>query len=191
MPESARIVSSESEELILVAEDGTELGTMSKAECHDGDGILHRAFSLFVFNDDGELLLQQRSGEKRLWPLYWSNTCCSHPRAGETMDEAVERRIRQELGFACDFEHVYRFAYHARYGDEGSERELCSVFLGRSNGPVAANPHEIAEVRFLSAGQLDRELESDPGQFTPWFKMEWARLKEDFGEQLARYSAPR
>ena len=91
------VVSSESEALILVDENDREIGFSSKDSCHDGPGILHRAFSLFIFNTAGELLLQQRSAGKRLWPLYWSNSCCSHPRAGETMELAVNRRLQQEL----------------------------------------------------------------------------------------------
>ena len=84
---TARIVSSEDEALILVDTDDTAIGSMSKAECHDGAGILHRAFSVFLFDEHGRLLLQQRAAGKRLWPLYWSNTCCSHPRQGEAIDE--------------------------------------------------------------------------------------------------------
>ena len=97
MNDQHRIVSSEQEELILVDREDNELGFLSKAECHDGAGVLHRAFSLFLFNDEGELLLQQRSGNKRLWPNFWSNSCCSHPRRGESMEVATRRRLRDEL----------------------------------------------------------------------------------------------
>src|SRR5690606_1697261 len=93
------IVSNSGEELILVDELDREIGSDTKSACHTGSGILHRAFSIFVFNDDNELLLQQRAPSKPLWPNYWSNTCCSHPRRGETMDQAVSRRLLQELGF--------------------------------------------------------------------------------------------
>ena len=97
MEKAHRIVSSEAEELILVDSDDNETGFLSKAECHDGQGQRHRAFSLFLFNEDGELLLQQRAASKRLWPGYWSNTCCSHPRRGETLEVATRRRLRDEL----------------------------------------------------------------------------------------------
>lgn len=183
-----RVVSSESEELILVDENDREIGTLSKAGCHDGDGLLHRAFSLFIFNERGELLLQQRSADKRLWPLYWSNSCCSHPRRGESMDEAVERRLEQELGLGARLEFVYKFAYQARYGDEGSENELCSVFLGRSAEPPRANANEIAGIRFVTEAQITAELAEHPGQFTPWFRMEWDLLTGEHADRLARYT---
>ena len=109
MNDQHRIVSSESEELILVDTMDRAVGRLSKAECHDGDGRLHRAFSVFLFNDAGELLLQQRGLDKRLWPGYWSNSCCSHPRSGETLDVATERRLQDELNFSTPLEHVYFF----------------------------------------------------------------------------------
>src|SRR5690625_7361293 len=125
------MVSSESEELILVDENDRIVGTMSKADCHDGDGVLHRAFSVFLFDADGRLLIQQRVAEKRLWPLYWANSCCSHPRAGEETAEAVPRRLDEELGVSADVEYDYKYQYRARIGPQGSENELCWVFIGR------------------------------------------------------------
>lgn len=184
------VVSSEGEELILVDNDDRELGSLSKAECHDADGVLHRAFSLFAFDARGHLLLQQRSADKRLWPLFWSNSCCSHPRRGESMQTATRRRIRQELGIGADLEFVYKFSYHARYLDVGSERELCSVFLGRIDAELKPNSNEIAAVRYVAADELTEALENDPDDYTPWFKMEWRRLRDDFPDQLARYTAP-
>lgn len=183
-----RIVSSESEELILVDDNDVEIGTLSKAACHDGEGILHRAFSLFIFNARGELLLQQRSAAKRLWPLFWSNSCCSHPRAGETMDVAVGRRLQQELGLSGELEFIYKFAYQANFGEAGSENELCSVFLGRTDASAVANANEIAGVRYVTAQQLNRELQDEPERFTPWFQMEWQRLTTDFADRLANYA---
>ena len=183
-----RIVSSESEDLILVDQDDVEIGTLSKARCHDGDGVLHRAFSLFIFNSQGELLLQQRSVEKRLWPLFWSNSCCSHPRQGETMQAAIGRRLDEELGITTTLEFVYKFDYQARYSDLGSENELCSVFLGRSDQPVQANQSEIAASRFISVDDLQAELTQSGDRFTPWFRMEWERLGSEFAAQFARYT---
>ena len=188
---SAKIVSSEDERLILVDEDDNQTGLLCKAECHDGDGILHRAFSIFLFNDRGELLLQQRADGKRLWPLYWSNTCCSHPREGETVAEAARRRLDDELHTGGELEFVYKFVYRARFGDLGSEYELCHVFLGRTEDRAVPNPTEIHAIRFLSAAALEDELASSGGTFTPWFRMEWERLRGEFGEQLARYTSPR
>ncbi len=185
-----RIVSSEQEALILVDENDREIGTLDKGACHDGAGVLHRAFSLFIFNSRGELLLQQRGAGKRLWPLYWSNSCCSHPRKGETMEEATARRLDDELHIAADLEFVYKFAYHARYDDEGSENEFCWVYLGRTADRVIPNETEIAATRSLAADELDAELARRPDQFTPWFKLEWQRLREEHAETLRKYSKP-
>ena len=100
-PTRSEVVSSDDEPLILVDSRDRELGYLDKSACHDGEGRLHRAFSVFIFNPRGDVLLQRRSRSKRLWPSHWSNSCCSHPRKGETMEQAVHRRIRQELGFAA------------------------------------------------------------------------------------------
>lgn len=183
-----RVVSSDSEQLILVNCNDAESGYMDKGQCHDGDGILHRAFSLFIFNRRGELLLQQRGAGKRLWPLYWSNSCCSHPRKGESMPEATERRLADELGMQARLEFVYKFSYQARFGDKGSENELCSVFLGRSDDPVKPNLTEIAAIRHVQISALVKELQSSPQAFTPWFKMEWDQLSTSFAETLAAYA---
>ena len=174
------IVSSGSEELILVDDQDQEIGSASKIECHEGSGILHRAFSIFVFNSENELLLQQRSESKPLWPLYWSNTCCSHPRRGETMDVAVSRRLRQELGFECELTYLYKFMYQAQFGDAGAEREFCSVYFGYYDGQVDANVSEIADWRFVDIKSLNEELEADADRFSPWFKLEWAHIQEHY-----------
>lgn len=184
-----RIVSSDSEQLILVDENDVEIGHLDKLSCHDAGGVLHRAFSLFIFDADGRLLMQQRSAAKRLWPLYWSNSCCSHPRRGETMQEATRRRLRDELNIAADLEFVYKFAYQADFGESGAENELCSVFLGRTSDEIVANRSEIAAIRSLTAAELQAELDADPQYFTPWFKLEWQRLNLEHGRRLRKYLA--
>jgi len=184
MHQTDDVVSSEEEPLILVDESDREIGHLSKGECHDGDGVLHRAFSLFVFNDSGELLLQQRSEEKRLWPLFWSNSCCSHPRRGETMEVATERRLAQELGMTSDAHHLFTFQYQAPYLDLGSENEVCWVYIGRSADLPHPNSHEIADIRWITPNDLDREFETRPEVFTPWFAMEWPRVRNAFPKIL-------
>ena len=178
------IVSSASEELILVDDADREVGSESKSACHQGEGILHRAFSIFVFNQENELLLQQRSDSKPLWPLFWSNSCCSHPRLGETMDIAVMRRLEQELGFECPLRYLYKFTYHARFGDVGSEREYCWVYCGYYDGPVDVNVSEIADWRFVNINDLNEELGTNPERFTPWFKLEWAHIQEHYLDDI-------
>jgi isopentenyl-diphosphate delta-isomerase len=184
-----RVVSSETEELILVDPDDVELGYGSKADCHDGDGVLHRAFSIFLFNDSGELLLQRRSDSKRLWAGYWSNTCCSHPRRGESLEVATRRRLHDELNVAASLEFIYKFRYQAKFGDFGSEHELCHVFLGRLRGGMRPNAEEIADVRYISARDLAAELERNGGRYTPWLKLEWGALTQEFAARLANYAS--
>jgi len=182
-----QIVSSEAEELILVDDDDNEAGFSSKAECHDGSGVLHRAFSLFLFDEAGELLLQQRSAAKRLWPGFWSNSICSHPRRGESMLVATRRRLRDELNIEASLEFVYKFRYEAKFGDSGSENELCYVYLGKIDGSVKPNEHEISAIRFVRPDDLAREFAASPAIFTPWFKMEWQALSDEHAEKLAGY----
>jgi isopentenyl-diphosphate delta-isomerase len=178
------IVSSEDEMLVLVDESDRVVGHLSKGACHDGEGVLHRAFSIFIFNPGGELLLQQRSSDKRLWPLYWSNSCCSHPRQGETMDEAVTRRLHQELGLSTELSFLFKFQYQASFEDIGSENEICWVYAGVTEDEALPNPSEIADHRWVTVEQLDDELRATPDAFTPWFKMEWPRVRDAFRSAL-------
>lgn len=182
-----RIVSSETEQLILVDENDVEVGYIDKGSAHDAGGLLHRAFSLFLFDPAGRLLMQQRSAGKRLWPLYWSNSCCSHPRRGETMQESTRRRLLDELNIEAELEFVYKFTYQAAYDDLGGENELCWVYLGRTDDAIVPNRNEIAQTAWLSASDLQTELKENPAQFTPWFRMEWRQLNEDHAEVLAKY----
>jgi isopentenyl-diphosphate delta-isomerase len=177
----ARIVSSESESLILVDEHDQQIGTASKGDAHDGDGVLHRAFSVFLFDTQGRLLIQQRSEGKRLWPLYWANSCCSHPRVGESMDFATQRRMKEELGVSAELEFIYKFSYQARYLDLGSEHELCSVYVGRVDADqLKPNPSEVAAWQFLALEEVDDLIADRESRVAPWFRMEWRRLRADF-----------
>jgi len=142
---------------------------------------------LFLFNEDGDLLLQRRSKDKRLWPDYWSNSCCSHPRRGETMAVATQRRLGDELSVEATLEFVYRFMYQAEFGEQGSENEVCHVYLGTAEGPVQPNQHEISAVRYLSAETVGDEIDSTPEQFTPWFMLEWQALQNEHHDALAKY----
>jgi len=184
-----RRVSFDDEPLILVDAENNVVGYRSKADVHAGAGILHRAFSVFLFDAAGRVLLQQRSASKPLWPLFWANSCCSHPRRGETEAEAAQRRVLEELGIDAELEYVYTFTYHATYEDKGSEHETCSVFLGRASGEIATNANEIAAVRWLSAEEVDAVLATEPERYSPWLKMEWARLRGEFVDTLTRYTA--
>jgi isopentenyl-diphosphate delta-isomerase len=179
MPNRA-VVSDRSESLVLVDEHDCEIGAASKHACHADEGLLHRAFSIFIFNTRDELLLQKRSAQKPLWPNYWSNTCCSHPRQGETMEEAVRRRLAEELGIRTPLTYLYKFQYQARYESAGSEREFCWVYYGRHDGEPDVNLNEITDWRYIDVASFDTELAASPDDFTPWLKLEWAELKATY-----------
>jgi isopentenyl-diphosphate delta-isomerase len=185
------VVSSDAESLMLVDEHDTEIGIASKQLCHKGAGLLHRAFSIFIFNSGGQLLLQQRSAQKLLWPGYWSNTCCSHPRAGETMEQAVDRRLREEVGIECPLTFLYKFKYHAAFGEVGSEREYCWVYIGYSDREPSVNLNEIADWRFVDAADIDGELAAAPERYTPWLKLEWAEIERAHLPQILDASLAR
>jgi len=171
-------IARDAEPLILVDDADREIGHLDRADCHAGSGILHRAFSLLIFNGSGALLLQQRSASKRLWPLYWSNSCCSHPRRAESMEAAIHRRLLEELGLACPLHFLFKFRYQAQFDAGGAECELCSVFIGRSNGAVRVNPAEVEAWRWVSTAALEAEMAGPEAaaRFTPWFRVEWERV---------------
>jgi len=177
-------VSFDDEPLILVDEDDNEVGYRSKVYCHEGHGALHRAFSIFLFDKQGRVLLQQRAAGKPLWPLYWSNSCCSHPRRGETMDQALHRRLREELGLEASLKFVYKFIYQADFGDRGAEHELCHVYIGTSGREVRVHPAEIADWRWVPLEEVTRELEDAASGYTPWFKMEWQALMNQWRNRI-------
>ena len=169
-----------SDVLILVDEDDNPVGTSEKYDCHTGTGKLHRAFSVFLFDPDGRLLIQQRSSNKMLWGGYWANSCCSHPRLGEDTDDAAARRVKEELGVSTELSFLYKFVYHAQFGTVGAEYENCWVYTGSFDGKVAVDPDEIAAWRFVTPDELTAEIEAESDKFSPWFKLEWERIRSDF-----------
>ena len=188
LQDAERVVSFDDEPLVLVDDHDREIGFLDKASAHLGQGILHRAFSLFIFNRQGELLLQQRAAGKRLWPGYWSNTCCSHPRRGETLEQAIHRRLQEELGLKAPLQFLFKFQYQAQFDAGGAEHELCWVYAGRSDDRAKVNVNEISGLRYIAPDALDAEMAARPEAFTPWFKIEWARIRRDHPEVL---QAPR
>lgn len=164
------------DKLITVDKKDNIIGFESKEKCHDGDGILHRAFSIFIFNDKKQLLIQQRSEFKRLWPLYWSNSCCSHPRQNEGYTGAAERRLKEEVAISCKLKYLYKFQYRAKYKNIGSENEVCAVLIGKSNDDAVPNPEEIADHRWIGINELMIDINQNPEKYTPWFKIEIKEL---------------
>ena len=184
MSEKSKIVSFENEQLVLVDSNDNILGHKSKAECHNGDGILHRAFSLFIFNNQNEVVMQKRAADKRLWPLIWSNSCCSHPREGESYDYATYRRLKEELGLECKLHYLYKFQYHARWKNEGSEKELCSVYIGKTMSQPVINVTEIDDWKWISRKNLNSEVKNNPDLYSPWFKMEWEVIQDKYWDKV-------
>ncbi|MEE4276919.1 MAG: isopentenyl-diphosphate Delta-isomerase [Halieaceae bacterium] len=186
------VVSFSSEELVLVDSNDRECGFASKADAHMGEGRLHRAFSVFLFDRHGRLLLHQRSAHKPLWPGYWTNSCCSHPRRGEQLDAAVRRRLREELGCAASMlQRVGSFEYHARYRDLGSEHELCHIYLARVDSPGEVHAHalEIADLRWVGVSEVDALMGEERTDLSPWFREEWALLRETYAAELDAFVA--
>ena len=174
----AEIVSFDDEDLILVDETGCITGYTSKLSAHRGAGKLHLAFSIFLFDGPDWVLLQRRSEDKPLWPGFWANSCCSHPRRGETCNSAVTRRLHEELGVRTPLKHIYDFRYRARYGDLGTEHELCAVYTGAypRDGDLAVNRTEIQDYGWFSRREVDRRIGRTPEAFAPWFLLEWKEL---------------
>lgn len=158
------------EQVVLVNENDEILGLMNKQEAHE-KGILHRAFSVFLFNTKGEMLLQKRVAGKYHSPSCWTNAVCSHPRNGETYLDAAHRRMLEELGIKTQLTEKFHFIYKADVGQNLWEHELDYVFFGEYEGEFQLNPSEVEAVRYISSEDLKKELETQPETFTAWFKI--------------------
>ena len=171
------------EHVILVDKDDNQIGLMPKMEAHE-KALLHRAFSVFTFNDKGELLLQQRAASKYHSPLLWTNTCCSHQRNGETSLAAGKRRLQEEMGFTCDLEEVFSFIYKAPFDNGLTEHELDHVLVGACNEDPVINPEEVESFKWMRLKDVQAEMEAHPELYTAWFKI---IFKESYSK-IASYS---
>lgn len=170
------------EQLILVDEHDNEIGFEEKIKAHEKGGKLHRAFSIFIFNGKGEMLLQLRSVKKHHFGGLWTNTCCSHPRKGESLEDAVHRKLEQEFGFDTELKELFSFIYKATDRKSGlTEWEFDHVFTGVYKGKPKPNPEEIDEYRWISADELKKDVENRPEVYTPWFKMALKKLFKEMG----------
>lgn len=158
------------EMVVLVNEKDEVTGLMEKMQAHE-NGLLHRAFSVFLFNDKGEMLLQKRASNKYHSPNQWTNAVCSHPREDETYHEGAVRRLKEELGIETPITEKFSFIYKANVGDQLWEHELDHVFTGKYNGNFKPDENEVSEVRYLDMDNLLKEMESHPENFTEWFKI--------------------
>jgi len=156
--------------VVLIDENDNELGLMEKQQAHV-NGFLHRAFSVFLFNSTGEMLLQKRAAEKYHSPNQWTNAVCSHPKEGETYEEGALRRLKEELGIHASITEKFFFTYKANVGGNLWEHELDHVFTGTYDGPFAPDASEVSDLRYVSMEELEKELSEHPENFTEWFKI--------------------
>jgi len=157
--------------LILVDEHDNPIGTAEKMEAHMNGGKLHRAFSIFVFNDKGETLLQKRAMTKYHSQGKWSNTCCSHPYVGDTLLGAAHRRLKEEMGFDCDLSEVFSFTYTADVGNGLTEKEYDHIIFGKYNGEPHINKEEASDYKWVSLDELKKDIEKNPDNYTAWLRI--------------------
>lgn len=158
------------EEVILVNENDEEIGLMEKMEAHE-KGLLHRAFSVFLFNTNGELLLQKRALTKYHSAGLWTNTCCSHPRKGESILNAASRRLKEEMGVSCALEIADKFIYRAEFSNGLTEHELDYIVTGQYNQTPEINPDEVCDYKWIAISELLSDLKNNPKHYTEWFKI--------------------
>lgn len=165
------------EKVILVDELDQEIGLMEKMEAHE-KALLHRAFSVFILNDKGEILLQQRAITKYHCGGLWTNSCCSHPRPGETTSDAAHRRLKEEMGFVVPLKKIFDFIYKAPFLNGLTEYEFDHVFIGYYNGPVLHNAAEVENYAFRSIDKIDKSLITHAEFYTPWFDIAFPKVKD-------------
>jgi isopentenyl-diphosphate delta-isomerase len=161
---------SKKEQVILVNKNDEQIGLMPKMEAHE-KALLHRAFSVFVFNVKDELLLQKRASHKYHSPSQWTNTCCSHQRNGETSLEAGKRRLFEEMGFSCELEEKFSFIYKAPFDNGLTEHELDHVMIGYYNENPKINPKEVEDYCWMSINGIEIDIRDNPDKYTVWFKI--------------------
>lgn len=165
------------EEVILVDQNDKEIGTEEKIKAHK-EATLHRAFSIFVFNPKGELLLQKRAKSKYHSAGLWTNTCCSHPRPGEPLEEAAHRKLKQEMGFDTELKEMFSFIYKAEFANGLTEHEFDHVFIGKWDGEPTINPEEVGKWKWVNVQDLQKDMKEHPDNHTEWFKISLERVLE-------------
>ncbi len=165
------------QEVILVNEKDEQVGTMEKMEAHE-KALLHRAFSVFIFNNDGEMLLQQRALTKYHSGGLWTNACCSHPFPGEETIVAAGRRLQEEMGFVTPIKKVFDFVYKAEFDNGLTEHEFDHVFTGVYEGEIRMNKEEVSDYSYMSVAAIAESLETHPQKFTAWFHLAFPEIEK-------------
>lgn len=163
------------EHVVLVNEQDEVLGTMPKMEAHE-KGVLHRAFSVFILNKNGEIMLQQRAADKYHSPLLWTNTCCSHQREGESNIEAGKRRLMEEMGFTTALKELFSFIYKAPFDNGLTEHELDHVMIGYYEDPPVINRDEVEDWAWSKPEDVKKDMSENPKHYTAWFKIIFERF---------------
>jgi isopentenyl-diphosphate delta-isomerase len=163
------------EQVILVNEKDEQTGVMEKMEAHR-QALLHRAFSVFVFDSEGKLLLQQRAYSKYHSGGLWTNTCCSHPQPGEKVKDAALRRLQEELGFTTPLTKVFDFVYRSDFDNGLTEHEFDHVFIGNYNGRINPDPAEVAAIKYVELNDIEEDLKANPDSYTTWFRIAFPKL---------------
>jgi isopentenyl-diphosphate Delta-isomerase len=171
------------QEVVLVNERDEAIGTMKKMEAHE-KGLLHRAFSVFIFDSKGRMLLQQRAAEKYHGAHLWTNACCSHPFPGEDVHTAATRRLKEELGFETSLNEVFSFTYRAEVENNLVEHEFDHVFAGQYEGNIKPDPHEVSEFVYLDMSEIKKQIETEPLKFTSWFKIAFPKIEKWWKENF-------
>ncbi len=165
------------DQVILVDESDRPLGAAQKLAAHENGGRLHRAFSVFIFNSAGQMLLQRRSARKYHFGGLWTNACCSHPRPGESLAEAAVARLREEFGFDADLRVAFSFTYREVDPASGlTEHEFDHVFIGRFDGHPLPNPEEIDDWKWVHTQALAKDVRDNSAHYTPWFRIALERV---------------
>ena len=164
------------EHVVLVDEKDTQIGIMEKMAAHIVPR-LHRAFSVFIFNSKGELLLQQRALSKYHSPGLWTNTCCSHPRQGESLAEATARRLQEEMGMTCDMHEVFTFIYKAPVGLGLTEHEFDHVWFGQSDATPIINTDEVGSWKYMNLDDIADDMKAQPESYTEWCKISFNEVR--------------
>lgn len=176
------------QQVVLVNEQDEAVGVMEKMEAHE-KALLHRAFSVFIFNKDGLMLLQQRALSKYHSPGLWTNACCSHPNPGEDVKDAALRRLEEELGFTTKVEKAFHFTYKAAFDNGLTEHEFDHVFVGVYNGAMQLNKDEVRAITYKSMDEIADDLQTAPQAYTAWFKIAFPLLKEWMQKNTITYAA--
>lgn len=164
-------------DVILVDEADRPTGTMEKIEVHE-KALLHRAFSIFIFNNRGEMLLQQRAAKKYHSAHLWTNACCSHPKPGEDTLQAAAKRLQEEMGFTAELKKAFDFIYKAPFDNGLTEHEFDHVFIGNFNGQIIPNPDEVSDYCFMSMEQIKTSIQLHPEKYTVWFKIAFPKVED-------------